>query len=185
MKRARRTGHFYPHLHLAFWGRTGSPYRGMGGGDWIFTPEELEEYWESLLKDYAEFPADTTWGASCNLQAVRKDAGRYLSKYLSKALLEDESKQAESTGQTLPSAYHHISRELSGEIKKKTRHETLSSFAPILLQELVYEVGLSGWCRTFCLPGSSRPLCCYGYVEPEGINDLMTLAREAMGVPDF
>lgn len=66
------------HLHLVFCGR--QRYKG-----WVIDPLEFREAWVRAVKTAIPVTGEGYyWGAVENVAAVRKDASRYLGKYLSK-----------------------------------------------------------------------------------------------------
>lgn len=68
------------HLHLVFRGRL--PYKA-----WVMKPGDIREEWAKCIKNVLPITGEGYYyGAVENLQPVRKDAGRYLGKYLSKGI---------------------------------------------------------------------------------------------------
>ena len=67
---------YAPHLHIIFRGRNGKKCA------WGITPKMARSAWVRCIKSYTDECFDTR--AIENLQRVRQDAGRYLSKYMSK-----------------------------------------------------------------------------------------------------
>lgn len=66
------------HLHLVFRGRKFNE-------GWVLTPQDIREEWVKCLKNVLGVTGEGYYyGAVENLQRVKKDASRYLGKYLSK-----------------------------------------------------------------------------------------------------
>lgn len=77
LERAQTSGRFYPHLHLVFRGR----FHSRSG--WAIQPPGFREIWRKCCSRILVDPV-STWGASENVQQVRKSVGGYLAKYVSK-----------------------------------------------------------------------------------------------------
>lgn len=112
LKRGARTGGVFPHLHLVWRCRNDN-------GDWNVTADQLRHDWRKALElvltdDVSE------WGATCNIQVVKKSAANYLSKYMSKGginigrdLTAEEEKQ-------LPRQWWGMTKELWKKVKAET-----------------------------------------------------------------
>lgn len=75
-KRLENTHEYAPHLHIIFRGRNGKKM------PWAITPKQARKAWKRCILSVVDEQFDCS--ALENLQRVRKSAGRYLSKYLSK-----------------------------------------------------------------------------------------------------
>ena len=75
-KRLNLRHEYAPHLHIIFRGRNGKKC------SWAITPRMAKKAWVRCIKSCVDESFDTR--AIENLQRVKKDAGRYLSKYMSK-----------------------------------------------------------------------------------------------------
>lgn len=65
------------HLHAVFQGR-------KKGKAWALTPNEIRAWWLKNLSKIAGMELRS--GAACDMKAISKDAGNYLSKYMSKGV---------------------------------------------------------------------------------------------------
>jgi hypothetical protein len=75
-KRLQERGEYAPHLHIIFRGRNGKKK------PWAITPKQARKAWRRCIDSIVDELYDDS--ALENLQRVRRSAGRYLSKYLSK-----------------------------------------------------------------------------------------------------
>lgn len=76
VKRWKRTGRPYLHLHLVFRGRKSA------NSPWAVTRSELRSHWLGALNSVT--PSDPYYLAVCDLRACDEGIAKYLSKYLSK-----------------------------------------------------------------------------------------------------
>lgn len=63
------------HLHAVFVGR-------RRGKTWAISPNEVRAWWLKAINRVAE--TEVSSGSACDMKPVKKDAGNYLSKYMSK-----------------------------------------------------------------------------------------------------
>lgn len=77
MERYESSGCAYPHLHLVFRGRFHSR------ADWAVKPKRLRDIWRRCVGRFINASL-YSWEASENVEQVRKSAGGYLAKYVSK-----------------------------------------------------------------------------------------------------
>lgn len=80
-ERLDKYGTVAPHLHLAFLAHNGN-------FDWYITADELRSIWkriiEARIKHYLNEEIEVNTKASIDVKSVKKDAGNYLGKYMSK-----------------------------------------------------------------------------------------------------
>lgn len=110
-QRYKKRGGLPLHLHMVFVGR----HRRSG---WAVTPKQVRKAWERACTRFAGSRAD--WSNSENLVRVKKDAGSYLSKYLSKGsgIVSDLLDTVPSD--SIPSAWYGVSRSLVRRVKRQT-----------------------------------------------------------------
>jgi len=155
------------HIHLLFIGRVMTKRKTskyIAEGPWLISPSQIDSLWKRTLQN--EGFKDVDVKAACNVQAVKKSAVSYMSKYLSKGpKAEDGDRAPQYEGH--PSAWWGCSYSLKNAIKEATiseeiqiprffsflelsaylegRQEVFYSF-PILTEEL-QPVGLCGRCK--------------------------------------
>jgi hypothetical protein len=108
-RRTSREGIPCPHLHVCFVNRRGSCRRGPGRhlGPWVLGPAELDGIIRvALLSSVGR--ADWNLSAAGNVKRVKKDAGRYLAKYMSKGgkLIEYWNQPEVAGGLRIPRWWH-------------------------------------------------------------------------------
>lgn len=161
IKRSERDGWNVPHLHLVFTGRK------TVRGSWLVRPESFRRLWKRVVCN--KLPVDNLdFGASENVQQVRRSAARYLGKYLSKS--SSKSRTPADSGEWHPSEYiicgRRFRREFSARIFRGEyvaeyliecfrRHTVLNGWYahPITIKSSIGEqvVGWVGYCDEFLL----------------------------------
>jgi len=112
-KRLQKRHEYAPHLHILFRGRCGKKFA------WSITPKQARNAWICCLKPYIDCPFDDR--AVENLQRIRKSAGGYLSKYMSKGCNSLPNGDAENTYITkLRTHWGGMSRNLSRSVKSRS-----------------------------------------------------------------
>ena len=109
-ERSSRMG--YPALHLHF--VCNSRYRR----GYVFTPRELRSEWRAVISSYCSHGGD--FNAVENVQRVKKDAGAYLGKYISKGTEDLEPLRRERPLGILPSSWYSMNMALKRLIAKHT-----------------------------------------------------------------
>lgn len=111
-KRLELRNEYVPHLHLLFRGRYGKK------SPWAITPRMAREEWVRCLKSVCSGAFVTT--ALENLQRIRKSAGGYLSKYMSKGSNSLPVDDGQDIMATLQTHWGGMSRNLSRAIRTQT-----------------------------------------------------------------
>lgn len=125
-KRKERTGNEALHIHLLFRGKRGKR------GTWVVTPKQVRAEWVRCIKSVCNEPFETR--ALENLQRIRKSAGGYMSKYLSKRKDGYNPESDESTGIRFVGHWGGMSRQLSKSIKRRIiRLDSGSSAGEVVL----------------------------------------------------
>lgn len=126
-ERAGRERWLAPHLHFVFVGRKPK-------SEWALHYEDLRRFWRESVERYTSGHYD--WSATENIQAIKKSASQYLSKYLSKGtppcLLEMDG----PIGKPTVSAWYGVSRPLLRAIRKLTLSGSAMAF---LLQQIIHD----------------------------------------------
>lgn len=134
IKRSERDGWNVPHLHLVFVGRA------TVRGHWFVSPASIRRLWKRMVGN--QLPIDSyDFGASENLQQVRRSAARYLGKYLSKQ--SSKSRTPTDSGEWHPTEYIVCGRKFRREFKSLTYGG--SDIAEYLLECFRRHTVLSGW----------------------------------------
>ncbi|MFN7662551.1 MAG: hypothetical protein ACK5PQ_02370 [Alphaproteobacteria bacterium] len=108
-KRLKERGEAAPHLHFVYHAHNGD-YR------WFITANEMRRIWkqvlEACIKKWTDVEYSVDTSAAIDTQSVKKDAGAYLAKYMSKG--SDVIKLMEEKGleDFIPSAWWHCCVEL-------------------------------------------------------------------------
>lgn len=112
-KRLAQRGEYALHLHLLFVGR------GCRKGSWYVTPMQCRRAWTRCLKRVCNEHFETK--ALENLQRIRRSAGAYLSKYMSKGKSGYAADGLPEDAGTIPIHWGGMSREISREIRRRSR----------------------------------------------------------------
>lgn len=112
-KRYERTGLPVLHIHTVFCGRTSS-------GQWALSTERHDEIWRNAIRAILPDLESSAFLSSCNLQPVKKSAGAYLSKYMSKGTRVVRWIVECGYSSWLPRRWWAISKNLRQEIASKT-----------------------------------------------------------------
>lgn len=112
LKRLQKYGKYAPHLHLLFRGKYGKK------SPWAITPSMARKEWVRCLQSVCR--GSFKQSALENLQRVRKSAGGYLSKYLSKTSNCLPSESEDAPIQRLLTHWGGMSRNLSQQISTGT-----------------------------------------------------------------
>lgn len=110
-QRHKERGGLPLHLHMVFVGR-------LRRGSWAVTPKQVRSAWRRSCTRFAGSTAD--WSNSENLVRVRKDAGSYLSKYLSKGSGAVSNLLDTVPPGSIPSSWYGVSRSLARRVKAQT-----------------------------------------------------------------
>lgn len=92
----------HPALHLHFVCVT----KRRGEKGYAITPGEIRWLWASVIGPMV--PDVEFWGAVENVVALKGDASRYMSKYLSKGTASVEPPRSDETGWSLPTAWYSV-----------------------------------------------------------------------------
>ncbi len=103
-KRVDSEGHPALHLHIVLVTKR----RSTEG--WGIAPGEIRWLWASVLGPL--LPDVEFWGAVENVQRVRRDAGAYMSKYMSKGVGVCSPPRSDETGWGLPTSWYSLSLHL-------------------------------------------------------------------------
>lgn len=171
LKRSERDGWNVPHLHLVFVGRK------TIRGNWLVSPQGIRRVWKRVVCNQLPIN-DIDFGASENLQQIRRSAARYLGKYLSKS--SSKSRNPASGGEWHPSEYivcgRRFRREFSARIYRGEyiaeyliecfrRHTILNGWYahPITIKSSIGEqvVGWVGHCDEFVRDAPDHIWTCY------------------------
>jgi len=110
-KRYKAYGECAPHLHYVC--------NGTFKKDYIMKPREIRSVFKRVCERFIG-ETDVDWSACENVQRVKKDAGRYLSKYMSKGG-ELISEIAEKMPEQLPRHYWKVDKETKISVKRNTK----------------------------------------------------------------
>ena len=133
--RLERTGIPALHLHLVFQGRNSER------SSWAVDRKDVRRWWKQALSPY--LPADTDYSSVENVQAIRKSAGSYLGKYMSKGAASIQKIIDAGLGEWLPSAWYTINHELRREVLSQVlRGENVGDFLNWLCHNPI-----AGWIR--------------------------------------
>jgi len=91
LERFQNTGDVYPHLHLVFRGRRDSR------SSWAIKSHQFRQIWRRCCSKFIR-SAEYDWGASENVQQVKRSVAGYLAKYVSKC--------ASKSGSAVLSGWH-------------------------------------------------------------------------------
>lgn len=108
-KRYKRLGEVAPHLHYCCNSKNGKTY--------VMTPMELRGLFQRVCERFVT--SDVPFTASENIQKVKKNAGRYLSKYFSKGGGCIKKIAAEEP-ELLPSQYWAVSKTILKSVARET-----------------------------------------------------------------
>lgn len=134
-KRSNREDHPALHIHFVVVGR----WRQRG--EWALSPADFRRIWAEAVSPYLSH--SYSWGATENVQMVKKDVSAYLGKYLSKGIRVDKVPSPEGTGWSLPTAWYNVSLGLrqwvTGSVK---RHPSLV--------EMIERAAVGGYLEQYC-----------------------------------
>lgn len=110
LKRLQKRGEYAPHLHMVFRGRYGKK------SAWAVTPKQCRQEWVRAIRSVFSgvFKSD----ACENLQVVKRSAGGYLSKYMSKTSNSIPQDAGSSVIVRLRTQWGGMSRSLSRAIRQ-------------------------------------------------------------------
>jgi hypothetical protein len=175
--RFKRTGDAVLHVHMVFQGR-------KPGKHWALTPAEIRYIWQSVLSHYVPELRDADFSASENVQAVKKDPGAYLGKYMSKG--GDEIAQlSEQMPEALPKSWYFCSLKLRQWVlshRVRLTHELAQTFMNWI------EDGKSGviWIRSVKITladGNEIAIGKYGQIKTRDVGEwreMASLYRESL-----
>ncbi len=113
-KRFQKHGEVAPHLHLVYHAHNGD-YR------WFITADKIRAIWKRILenkiREWFEQDVEVDTKAAIDTKTVRKDAGAYLGKYLSKGGKVVKEMAEKGMAECIPSAWWHCCKELKKMIK--------------------------------------------------------------------
>lgn len=112
-KRWEQTGLPVLHCHFVWLGR-------KRGDDWAITVNEHDEIWRRAVIGVVP-NAIADFSTACNMQAVKKSAENYLSKYMSKGADAVAAVVVDGLQELLPRQWWSCSRSLSRRIGEKLR----------------------------------------------------------------
>lgn len=96
-KRYEATGLPVLHLHLLFQGRYGKK------ASWVIAPKAVRKAWKRIIKPY--LPSASKWDSLENLQRIKRSAGAYMAKYMSKGTDTLERMMTDGWADCIPSAW--------------------------------------------------------------------------------
>lgn len=128
-ERWRRT--LFPgwHIHWLFVGRKST-------GDWALDTELGDKLWREAIEEHCSGKYD--FSGSCRLEPIRKSAGGYMAKYMSKGSSSALEVESAFPG-CVPSSWYVCTRALSQWVKKSTRQS--EEVARYLYQRLLDDLG--------------------------------------------
>jgi hypothetical protein len=141
-KRYAATGLPVPHIHAVWHGRTHRYAR------WALSIKQIESVWKKvihniLLKEFSDTEVESiSFLSATNIQAVKKSAANYLSKYCSKGtkLIKRIAKSVDP--RLIPKAWYGMSQTIKTEIAEKTiKGATCVGFSAF--RELLKRFGIS------------------------------------------
>lgn len=112
-KRHKKTGLPILHLHSVFVGKTRI-------GKFAIATEDHDDAWYRACASLIDIEREEV-ASACNLQRVKKDAGAYLGKYMSKGVKTVETIAANGFGGWLPKHWWNCTRTLTARVKSQTR----------------------------------------------------------------
>jgi hypothetical protein len=138
-KRYAATGLPVPHLHAVWHGRSHKFSK------WTLSIPQVESAWKkavcNVLRTEFDGVDDVDFGKATNLQAVRKSAANYLSKYCSKGSKVVKRIALTAPSNLIPTAWYGMSNRIKAEIQEKTI-KTESSIGFTALRELLKRFGI-------------------------------------------
>lgn len=138
-ERHKETGLPVLHLHTVFCGR----HKGKG---WCISPEAHDKMWGDSISSVVR-GIRVCVHTACNLKRVHKSAEMYLGKYMTKGAKEVGVVVQEGLGGWLPKQWFSLTRDITKEIREKTRRFRIGS---ALLADLAKldEGGIWMWHRS-------------------------------------
>ena len=112
-KRLKERGEPAPHLHFVY-------HAHNGDYQWFITANEIRQIWKQIIEARIRYYTETEYSvntkAAIDTQTVKKDAGAYLGKYMSKggdviAIMEEQGLES-----FIPSTWWHCCTELKRAI---------------------------------------------------------------------
>jgi hypothetical protein len=163
-KRLHRTGECYPHLHLLF---------VTHGGDyqWYLSVKKLTEMWKRIVNnELQKFDISDENLDFCNavdIKSIRKDASKYLSKYMSKGT--KVVKKLQDLGIPVIRRWWTANNELKRYIKSEIKELSIDIIQGITeLGDKLIERGLMHYLydieREYTRPNGQTEIIHHGYV---------------------
>lgn len=162
MNRFRKHGGMPLHLHLVFEGRHPK-------SSWALSYEQLRDIWKNALMNVIKNIQVNEWGATTDIQRVKKSAAGYLGKYMSKGLKDVAELAASGQQECIPAAWNvcslHYRREYKRQIRKAFGEyvneifETVKACASYLFEKW-------GWIEIPCSDGMPLKVAWWGYLKP-------------------
>lgn len=152
------------HLHLVFRGRKSREA-------WVMRPQEIREEWVKCLKNVLGVSGEGYYyGAVENLQRVKKDAARYLGKYLSKGVKTVVRFKALYPNHRLPSCWSVCTSALRYAVKAcKMAGAVTASVIQDAIENGRVECFATLHAATFFGADGKEHVCgWYGFLSPEG-----------------
>jgi len=133
MKRYVRRGELCLHLHAVFVAR--HPNK-----TWAMTPAELQKCWnDCLVTVLGDSLVDANMSATCNVQRVKKSAGGYLGKYMSKSGKEVRQLADSGHEEQLPHSWVCITAPMRKWVARSVRYVT--GAAAQMVYDLLFHAG--------------------------------------------
>lgn len=139
-KRWRKRGEVALHAHIVFQSR-----KHRYTKDWAFDIKDIVEVWAGLVSNLLGYKV-SNWKNGPDIEIVKKDAARYLGKYLSKGgKVIDEIIEAGRRDE-LPSKWDRIADSLRRKVKQGIKHFTRDAKIYISYNlESLKEQGILNW----------------------------------------
>lgn len=165
------------HIHFVVVGRKSNKEQ------WALHPRVFRRVWATVVGRYVG--AGKNWRACENVAAVRKDASKYMAKYLSKGCSMDEPPRSDETGWGLPTAWYNVSLGLKRWVTANTRRhpflmELLESSALMGLSDQAFHY--LNWGNVDKCPGTG-PHFCVGRLKGDAMREILDIWKAAVLSP--
>lgn len=136
------------HLHVVFVAKGEN-------GRYLFNVQRYQECWNECVKYVIGNAENADWRASCNIQEVKKSAGNYLAKYMSKGKnLTDEIIQSGGAGR-LPASWYFCTKPLRSIVMNAIKVMNHPSTTEALTLLNLYQPSLFRYFREVEIPKPS------------------------------
>lgn len=166
-ERLLESGGYPLHLHLLFHCRRGKNY--------AYRPEFFRDMWRRILVRFVPELVSESFCAACRVESIKKDAGKYISKYASKGV-SGTVLEGVSDGYQCPGSWAHLTGGLKKCILKQVR-----MFSPSQVKELARWIRKSPHRFVYLgetsiqTPVGERVVAYYGELERDAVAVLRSL----------